>query len=270
MLVDSHAHLDDKRFEPDPLAEPGAGLEDVLARARDAGVGRIITVGTDIASSEAAITLAERNRGMVFASVGIHPHEATHADERAVARLEELASSPGVVAVGETGLDYHRDRSPHETQKSVFAAQIGIALKLNLPVVIHCRDAYEDCLPILARYAGRGLRGVAHCFGGDRRTAETLVAMGFLVSLSGTLTYPNAGELREVARFLPLDKVLVETDSPYLAPQLRRGARNEPAFVKHVAEALAAVRGISLSEAAEETAANAVRLFRLAGKCGQK
>lgn len=270
MFIDSHAHLDDKRFASDPRSGPDTGLEQVLVRARDAEVGGIITVGTDIASCEAAIALAVRNRGTVFASVGIHPHEAAQMDERAAARLAELARSSGVVAVGETGLDYHRNLSPRETQKAVFAAHIEIALKLHLPVVMHCREAYEDCLPILARYAGKGLRGVAHCFGADRRTAEALVAMGFLVSFSGTLTYPNAGELREVARFLPMDKVLIETDSPYLAPQARRGARNEPAFVKYVAEALAAARGISLSEAAEQTSANATRLFRLTEGCGQE
>jgi len=254
ILVDSHAHLDDARFASD--------LGAVLDRAREAGVQRIVTVGTGLASCEAAIALAQRNPGFVWASVGIHPHDAAGADEAALARLSELARSPGVVAIGETGLDYHYDRSPRDVQRAVFESQIRMALRLDLPVVVHCREAYEDCLAILKEHAGSGLRGVLHCFAGDRPAAEALIGTGFFISFAGPLTFPNAGKLREAARFVPLDQLLIETDCPYLAPQAVRGRRNEPAFVRHVAEALAGLRGMTAGEVAEKTSANAARLFR--------
>ncbi|MGO8703472.1 MAG: TatD family hydrolase [Candidatus Brocadiia bacterium] len=253
MLVDSHAHLDDGRFSAD--------LGAVLDRAREAGVGRIVTVGTGLASCEAAIALAQRNPGFVCAAVGIHPHDAAGVDEAALARLLELARSPGVAAIGETGLDYHYDRSPRDVQRAVFAAQIRMSLRLNLPVVVHCREAYADCLAVLKEHAGSGLRGVLHCFAGDRATAETLVGMGFFLSFAGPLTFPNAGNLRETARFAPMDQLLIETDCPYLAPQPVRGRRNEPSFVRYVAEALANLRGMTAEEVAARTAANAARLF---------
>ncbi|MGD1000169.1 MAG: TatD family hydrolase [Candidatus Brocadiia bacterium] len=253
MLADSHAHLDDGRFAPDLTA--------VLDRAREAGVQRIVTVGTGLASCEAAIALAQRNPEFVCASVGIHPHDAAGADEAALARLAELARSPGVVAIGETGLDYHYDRSPRDVQRAVFESQIRIALQLNLPVVIHCREAYADCLAVLKEHAGDGLRGVLHCFAGDRATAEALIGMGFFISFAGPLTFPSAGNLREIGRLAPMEQLLIETDCPYLAPQPVRGRRNEPAFVRYVAEALAALRGMTADEVAARTAANAIRLF---------
>jgi TatD DNase family protein len=251
--VDSHAHLDDERFAPD--------LQAVLDRARETGVRRIVTVGTGLASCQTAIGLARRNPGFVFASVGIDPHDAAGVDEAALARLEELARTPGVVAVGETGLDYRYDRSPREVQRAVFESQVRMALRLNLPVVVHCREAYEDCLTILKAHAGSGLRGVMHCFSADQPTAEALIGMGFFVSFAGPLTFGNAGNLREAARVLPTDRLLIETDCPYLAPQPVRGRRNEPAFVRHVAEALAALHGTTFEEIVETTCANAFRLF---------
>jgi TatD DNase family protein len=253
-MADSHAHLDDERFSAD--------LGAVLDRAREAGVRRIVTVGTGLASCEAAIGLAQRNPGFVSVSVGIHPHEAAGADEAALARLMELARSPSVVAIGETGLDYHYNRSPHDVQRALFESQIRIALSLDLPVVVHCREAYADCLAILKSHAGSGLRGVMHCFAADQATAEALIEMGFFISFAGPLTFPSAGKLREVAQLLPMDRLLIETDCPYLAPQPVRGQRNEPAFVRHVAEALAALRGMTAGEVAEITSANAARLFK--------
>ncbi len=253
MITDSHAHLDDARFAPDLAA--------VLDRARDAGVERIVTVGAGLASCEAAIALARQNPGLVRASVGIHPHDAAGVDEAALARLTELAHSPGVVAIGETGLDYHYNRSPPDVQRAVFESQIRIALQLNLPVVVHCREAYEDCLTILRGHAGDGLRGVLHCFAGDPPTAEALIGMGFFISFAGPLTFPNAGNLRAVAGLAPMDRLLIETDCPYLAPQPVRGRRNEPVFVRYVAEALAALRGMTADEVAVRTSDNAARLF---------
>jgi TatD DNase family protein len=253
VMVDSHAHLDDERFAAD--------LGAVLDRARDAGVHRIVTVGAGLASCEAAIALARRNPALVWASVGIHPHDAAGADGAALARLVELARSPGVVAIGETGLDYHYHRSPPNAQRAIFESQIRMALRLDLPVVVHCREAYEDCLTVLKGHAGSGLRGVLHCFAGDRPTAEALIRMGFFISFAGPLTFPNAGSLREVARLVPMEQLLIETDCPYLAPQPVRGRRNEPVFVRHVAETLAALRGMTADEVAARTAANAVWLF---------
>ena len=263
MLIDSHAHLDDGQFASD--------LDAVLSRAREAGVSRIVTVGADIASCESAVALANRNPGFVFAAVGIHPHEAGIAAPAALERLEELARGPGVVAIGETGLDYHYGRSIREEQKAAFQSHIRLALKLDLPIVIHCRDAYADCLAILDRYRQsdppdsrqEGLRGVAHCFSGSVDDAQRLLEIGFMISFAGPLTFPNARNLREVARHVPLDRVLVETDSPYLAPQPVRGRRNEPAFVAHVAAALAELHDISAPEAGDITAANAESLFGL-------
>jgi TatD DNase family protein len=253
MLTDSHAHLDDERFAPDLAA--------ALDRARAAGVEHIVTVGTGLASCEAAIALARRNPGLVRASVGIHPHDAAGSDEAALARLSELARSPEVVAIGETGLDYHYNRSPRDAQRAVFESHIRIALELNLPVVVHCREAYEDCLTILKGHAGSGLRGALHCFAGDWPTAKALIGMNFFISFAGPLTFSNADPLREVARRVPMDRLLIETDCPYLAPQPVRGRRNEPAFVRYVAEALAAIRGMTADEVAARTAGNATQLF---------
>ena len=253
MLIDSHAHLDDEQFASD--------LDAVLSRAREAGVSRIVTVGADIASCESAVALANRNPGFVLAAVGIHPHDAEKANAASLARLEELARGPGVVAIGETGLDYHYGRSIREAQKAAFESHIRLALRLDLPIVIHCREAYADCLAILDRYGQSGLRGVAHCFSGGIDDAQRLLEMGFLLSFAGPLTFPNAGNLREVARHVPLDRVLVETDSPYLAPQPVRGRRNEPAFVAHVAATLAELHGVTARAAGEATGRNAVVLF---------
>jgi len=256
MLVDSHAHLDDERFASD--------IGEVLTRAAEAGVGRVVTVGTGIASCEKAIALAHEKAGQVSAAVGIDPHHAATAEAGALDRLAELARDPRVVAVGETGLEYHYGTSSRESQRRIFEFHIRLALDANLPLVVHCREAFEDCLAILQNHAGQSLRGVAHCFTGDIGQAEAFLKLGFCVSFGGIVTFPNAKALREVARRVPLEKVLVETDAPYLAPQARRGKRNEPAYVKYVADALAEIRGISVAEVGEATSANAIRLFEMA------
>ena len=233
MFIDSHAHLDAERFNDD--------LEAVLARAVEAGVHRIVTVGTGIASCEEAIALAQSRPEHIAAAVGLDPHRADDVDDAALTRLAELLGDSNVIAVGETGLEYHHRTSSHEAQKRIFEAQIQLALDVNMPLVIHCREAFGDCLAILRSHRQPTLRGVAHCFSGGVAQAEAFLELGFMISFSGVLTFPNAGELREVARCVPLEKALVETDCPYLAPQPKRGKRNEPAYVAYVAEALAEV-----------------------------
>jgi len=255
MLIDSHAHLDDERFAAD--------LDGVLERARSAGVEHIVTVGSGIESCEAAIALAEARQGFISATVGIHPHDADEMSAADLARLAELAAATAVVGIGETGLDYHYDNSSRDGQKRVFRQHIELALKTDLPVVVHCREAFDDCLAILHEYEGSGLTGVAHCFSGTARQAEAFLRLGFNLSFAGPLTFPNAKRLRSVAQSVPLERVLIETDCPYLAPQPRRGKRNEPAYVQYVAEALAQPRGMAPAEISAITSANAMKTFRM-------
>lgn len=254
MLVDSHTHIDTSRFNAD--------REHVIQAAVAGGVTRMVDPGCDLASSLAAIELAKAHPGVVFAGVGVHPHDATTYNDEVGLRFRQLASDPVVVAIGEFGLDYFRMLSPREVQREVFCAHLELARASDLPCIIHVRDSHDDVIELLRAY-GQGLRGVFHCFSGDVPQAEECLAFeGFMISFAGPLT--RAGNaLPEVARVAPLDRVLVETDSPYLVPQPLRAKRNEPLFVKHVAEKLAAIRGMALEEIAHVTTANAVRLFGL-------
>jgi TatD DNase family protein len=260
-LIDTHAHLDSHKFDTD--------REAVLDRAKEAGVDALISVGADLASSQRAVALAE-GHDAIYATVGIHPHEAKTLDGEALAELRELAQRPKVVAVGEIGLDFYRDLSPRNVQRRAFQAQLGWAAKLGRPVVIHDRDAHSEVLEILADWAG-GLRhspldgrlGVLHTFSGDLAMAERAIELGFYISISGPVTYQNARQLPDIVRALPLDRLLVETDCPYLAPHPNRGKRNEPAFVQWVAKRIAELRNSSFDEVATATTANAQRLFDL-------
>ena len=267
-LIDSHAHLESPRFDADRDA--------VIARAAAAGVEAIVTCGADLASSEAAIALAEAHPAL-WAAVGIHPHEARHAwvegdggggrvDEAAMGRLRQLARHPRVVAIGEIGLDYHYDFSPRPVQRAVLERQLALAAELGMPVILHNRESDEDLRSVVDGSVGDGagsLRGVLHCFlaGGDM--AAWALARGLYLGVAGPVTFRWADDLREVLRDVPLDRLLIETDSPYLAPVPRRGRRNEPAYVAHVAEGLAAVLGAAPEEVAERTGANARRLLGL-------
>ncbi|MDI6631161.1 MAG: TatD family hydrolase [Bacillota bacterium] len=253
-LTDTHCHLDDERFDPDRAA--------VVGRARAAGVTRIITVGYDLASSRRGIDLAGSLTG-VFAVVGVHPHDAAAAPPDYIEVLRRLAREPRVVAVGEIGLDFYRDLSPRPVQREVFAAQLRLARELGLPVVIHCRDAHGEVCEILKREAA-GLAGVMHCFSGSWEEAEHFLALGFHISIAGPVTFPQSTKLVEVARRVPLDRLLLETDAPYLTPVPHRGKRNEPAYLVHTARRVAEIRGISLEELASATTENAARLFGLA------
>jgi TatD DNase family protein len=228
-LIDSHAHL---QFE-----EYAAELAGVLARAQGAGVEAIINVGTDLASSRAAVDLAERFP-QLYAAVGLHPHEAATFTGEMGAELADLARHPKVVAIGETGLDYYYQHAPREAQQTAFLAQLELARSADLPVVVHSRDAKDETLRLLAELTP-ARKGVLHCFTGDLDMAQHAIGMGFSISFSGILTFKNAGPLREVAQALPLESILIETDCPFLTPTPHRGTRNEPAFVVRVAEQLA-------------------------------
>jgi TatD DNase family protein len=252
-LVDTHAHLDGKRFADD--------LDETLQRAAQQGISTILTVGCDLESSRRSIELAERYP-QIYASVGIHPHDAVIADKNGLTELRRLATSSGkIVAIGETGLDYYRDRAPRDIQQKAFARQIQLARELKLPLIIHDRDAHEDVLRILREEEAAEVGGVLHCFSGDLKMARECVELGFYISFPGTLTYPNNEALRDVARALPIDVMLVETDCPYLTPQPWRGKRNEPAYVRATAEYLAELKGLTLADVARITSLNSHRLF---------
>lgn len=250
-LIDTHAHVHLDQFDGD--------REQALERAAAHGVARIIEIGYDLESSRAALALAERYPQIV-AVVGIQPNHAAGLPDNWLDQVAELARHPRAVAIGEIGLDYHWDRAPAPLQEQVFRVQLGLARELGKPVVIHSRDAQEDTLRIL-RSAARGQPGVMHSFSGNWPYAEACLEVGFYLSFSGPVTFPKAAELHEVARRAPLDRILTETDSPYLAPHPFRGRRNEPAYVRLVAERLAVLRDCSLEQLADAVWANAARLF---------
>lgn len=251
MLIDSHAHIHFKDFE----GEIGA----VLQRASEAGVAKIVNVGTDLESSRQAIEIA-RHTSQVYATVGVHPHEVSKMKEGDLEELERLAREEKVVAIGEVGLDYYYEHSPREVQQKRLRDFVRLSLKTKLPIIIHCRDAFEDCFRILEEEGGWKGSGVFHCYTGDLPTALKIVERGFCVSFSGIVTFKKSAGLREVARNLPIEKILIETDCPYLAPEPYRGKRNEPAYVVKVAEALAKLRGLSVEEIGRITTENAARL----------
>lgn len=253
-LFDTHAHLHFPDFADD--------LDDVMTRARAAGVGGILTVGTDAATSRAAIEIAEREPD-VWATVGVHPHDAEGADAAVLAEIERLAAATRVVAVGEIGLDFFRDLSPRPAQERALRAQLEIARRVARPVVLHCRDAHEEMLAILAEHRVGEMGGVMHCFSGDVPIARRCLDLGLVLSLAGPVTYPKARALPEVARFVPGDRLVVETDCPYLPPQPFRGRRNEPAHVAITAARVAELRGEPVDTLAARLTATARRLFRL-------
>jgi TatD DNase family protein len=257
MFVDSHAHIDGEAFDAD--------RDEVVARAREAGVGAILNVGTGDPHSgelERAVAVAEKYEG-VSAAVGVHPHDAKLFDDAAAERvLGIVRGSSRVVAWGEIGLDYHYDHSPRDVQREVFSRQLRLARAEKLPVIIHSREADEDTVEILeSEWRGAERAGVLHCFGGGAWMAECALALGFFISFAGNVTFKNAEPLREVARHVPLDKLLIETDCPFLAPVPLRGRRNEPAFVVETARRLAELRDTSVEEIARATTSNFSSLF---------
>lgn len=255
-LIDTHTHVQLGHFAQD--------REQTLERAAAAGVARMVEIGYDLASSRAAVELAEE-RAETYAAVGIQPHYAVEADESWLAEVRQLAEHPKVIAIGEIGLDYYHDRAPHDQQERLFHDQLRLARELRLPVVIHSREAQADTVRIL-RDAARGQAGIMHSFSGDWEYAEACLEVGFLLSFSGPVTFPKATALHDVARRAPLDRILTETDCPYLAPHPFRGKRNEPAYVRLVAGRIAALRELPLDEVAEAVWRNAARIFNLSNQ----
>lgn len=284
MYIDSHCHLEGPRFAQD--------REQVLARARQAGIGAIVAIGNGNGPDDAAcaIELARQfdprsesepapaidhrpsttDRLRIFATIGIHPHEARLAEERHYTHMESLARDPRVIAWGEIGLDYHYDHSPREVQRQVFVRQLELASAARLPVVVHCRasdgstNAWDDCLEILRdAWAASGLGGILHCFTGEMGHATTALDLGFMISFAGNVSYPKATNIRDAAAQLPLDRILIETDSPYLAPIPYRGKRNEPAYVAETARHIGELRGVAGEEIGRATTENFYRFFRI-------
>ena len=251
MLIDSHAHLVSLE-----------NLEDTLRRAQENDVEKIVSISSDIPSTETTILLAQQY-DYIFATTGVHPHSADQMCEEVLNGIDRYASHERVVAIGETGLDYFYMSSEKEVQINSFTDQIKISNKHGLPIIIHVRDAHEDMLRILKQENLADPPGVIHCYTGDYETAVKYLDLGFYISFSGIVTFKKSEELREAAKHIPADKILIETDSPYLAPVPHRGKPNEPSFVKHVAETVAEVRGISFEELAQLTKANAEKLFRI-------
>ncbi|MBN2233289.1 MAG: TatD family hydrolase [Deltaproteobacteria bacterium] len=254
-FFDSHSHLNLATFADD--------LDAVIERAEAAGVADIAVIGTDLEDSIRAVELAAARPGLLHAVVGVHPHDAAAVDERALGLLQSLAASAGVVAWGEIGLDYHRDRSPRDVQRRAFADQLGLAAAAGLPVVIHDREAHEDVYDIILAEKGYRNGGIIHCFSGDWRLARRYVDLGMTISIPGTITFRKNETQAEVVRRFGPDDLLIETDCPFLAPVPYRGKRNEPAYVVEVARTIANLKGMSLEEAAARTRQNACRVFRL-------
>jgi TatD DNase family protein len=272
MFIDSHAHLEGKRYDAD--------RDEVLARAKANGIETYLAIGNGEGpdTADCGIRLAEQYSGKpecpeIWASVGIHPHEAHLANDAAYARLNEWARHPKVIAWGEIGLDYFYDHSPRDIQRSAFLQQIELARAAKLPIIIHCRpsdnseNAWNDCLSLISEHwTPTGLGGILHCFTGTVEHARRGLDLGFMISFAGNITFPKAQNIRDAAAIVPLDRILIETDSPYLAPIPHRGKRNEPAFVKEVARQIGELRNLSSEEVGSQTTANFCKFFKLREK----
>jgi TatD DNase family protein len=253
MLIDSHCHLDSEQFDQD--------RESVIERALAAGVTHMVAIGTGNGPPdlEAGIRLADRYEAF-YATVGVHPHDAAKATDEVFKNLSSLARHPKVVAIGEIGLDYHYDFSPREVQRAVFIQQLQLAAEAKKPIVIHTREAWDDTISVIREHWDANLGGIMHCFSGNPAQAQQALDLGFYLSFGGIVTFPKALEIQESARMTPQDRILIETDAPYLAPVPKRGKRNEPAFIVETVKKLAALRGVSETEIAETTTANFHRL----------
>ena len=254
MFIDTHVHLNADQYDED--------LNEVIDRALENNVTKMIVIGFDRKTIQRAMELAEKYE-FIYAVVGWHPVDAIDCTEEDLKWIEELAAYKKVVAIGETGLDYHWDKSPKEVQQEVFRKQIRLAKKVKLPIIIHNRDATEDVLRILKEEDAKEVGGVMHCFGGSVETARESIAMNFMISLGGPVTFKNAKKPKEVAEAIGLEHLLIETDAPYLAPHPYRGKRNEPSYVPLVAEEIARLKNISVEEVAEATTRNAEQFFKL-------
>ena len=258
MFIDSHAHIDGPEFDDDRV--------EIIERARAVGVSAILNVGTGDPHSgafERAVALGQKHDS-VYTAIGTHPHDARHYDDKAEEKIQSLIQSKRVLAWGEIGLDFHYDNSPRDVQVEVFKRQLRAARDCNLPVVIHTREAESETIEILkSEYDGAERRGVFHCFSGSKDLAQRAIELGFMISFSGIITFKKADELRDVARAVPLERLLIETDCPYLAPIPYRGKRNEPAYVVEVARCLAGIHGVEIEEIGQVTSQNFVSFFRI-------
>ena len=254
MLIDTHCHLDFKDFDND--------RELVIRRAKEEGIASIINVGSSLEGTKKSIELAEKN-DFIFAAAGIHPHEADNIKDADLESFKNCFSSKKIVAIGEIGLDYYRNLSSKDNQKKLFIKLLQEAINRNLPVIIHNRDAHEDVMFILKDVMGLSIKGVMHCFSGDEKLLGECLDLGLFISFTCNLTFKNAGKLREVAKLVPVDRILIETDAPFLAPQAFRGRRNEPSYVKYLADELARIKKISIDEISRLTTDNAKKLFKL-------
>jgi len=250
-LIDSHAHLHFPQFDED--------RKDVIDRARAAGLVAVINVGTDLASTRAAVSLAETEK-FVYATVGVHPHHAEELTDAVLGELRQLSQHPKVVAIGEIGLDYYRDYTPRPIQREAFRRQLDLAAEVGLPIVVHSREAHDEVLDTLRGWEGTG---VLHSYAGGPERLDAVMELGFRIGISGPVTFSSAEDLRKVAGRVPLDRLLVETDCPYLTPIPYRGKRNEPAYVRYVVNEIAEARGVPEAEVARATVENAKRLFGL-------
>ncbi|MBC7087836.1 MAG: TatD family hydrolase [Tissierellales bacterium] len=255
MFIDSHAHLDDERFDLD--------RQNVIKDLKSNQVDLVINIGADIESSISTVKLAEDYEN-IYASVGVHPHSVSELIGVGLNEIENLAKRKKVVAIGEIGLDYYYENSPKDIQKEYFIEQIRLAKKLDLPIVIHSREAVKDTLDIIKSEKSSNLRGVMHCFSSSVEIAKEYIKLGFYIAIGGVVTFKNARVTKEVAQFIPLENLLIETDCPYLAPEPFRGKRNEPKYIKYTAEEIAKIKEIDLEEIAYSTSANAKKLFGIA------
>lgn len=253
-LIDTHCHLDMKQYDQD--------REDVINRAQEQGIGIMITIGIDVDSSTKALAIA-RSHDNIYASVGIHPHDADSCTFEAISKLAGLAADPKVIAIGETGLDFYKDYAAHNVQEESFKMQIRLAKDCGLPVIIHDRDADDDTIKVLEEEGAPERGGVFHCFSGGRLLAEKVLGMGFYISIPGTITFKNAKKLHKTVKYIPTERLLIETDAPFLTPAPHRGKRNEPAYVAYTLIKLAELKSMEVEALAEITSQNAMNLFKI-------
>jgi TatD DNase family protein len=253
-FVDSHAHLDDEQFDND--------RENVISRLSDNDISLVINIGSDLKSSIFSKQLAQDNDNIYFAA-GIHPHDSDTCTEEILEKIEKLLCQPKCVALGEIGLDYFKNYSPADIQREIFDRQLSIAQKNDMPICVHMREATKDTVDFLKKYSPFNKSGVIHSFSGSRETAKIMLDMGFYLSISGPVTYANAVNLRDVVSYIPTDKLLIETDCPYLTPVPNRGVRNEPKYVRHTAMKIAEIKQMTLEDVAQITSDNALRLFKI-------
>ncbi|MBV1819483.1 TatD family hydrolase [Anaerosalibacter bizertensis] len=254
MLIDSHAHLDDPKFNKD--------RDRLIKSLKQNDISLVINVGADVSSSIKSVKLADEYEN-IYAAVGVHPHSAKEMDDSTIDVLKAFAKRDKVVAIGEIGLDFHYDNSPRDIQRKWFIEQIKLAKELDMPIIVHSRDADQETFDILKEEADERLRGVLHCYSGSAEMAKDYIDLGFYISLAGPVTFKNARKPKEVAKVVPMDKLLIETDSPYLTPEPHRGKRNEPLYVRHVASMIAELRGMDFEDVGRITSENTKRLFNI-------